>query len=435
MCKLSKNIFDWNNMNSEQRNKILLRPLLNKKNDIKKKVLKIINNVKKNGDAALKKYTLEFDKIKLNDFFISEKKLQQASFLVKDNFKEAILTSFNNITKFHSFQKFKNIDVNISLGIRCQRIVTPIQSVGLYVPGGITPLISTALMLSIPANLAGCPNITLCSPPPITNEMLYAAKICNIKRILQLGGAQAIAALAFGTKTISKVDKIFGPGNAFVTAAKIKLCDMVSGLSIDMPAGPSEVLIIADTFSNPEFIAADLLAQAEHDYNAQVILLTPCLNIAYHVYFYLKKHIKHLSRLEYILHAWKNSKIIITPSLKTSFDISNQYAPEHLILHIQDARKYLAWIKNAGSVFIGSWTPESVGDYITGTNHVLPTYGYAKTYSGLSVLDFQKFITIQEVSKNALKNLANSIAVLSKIEGLDAHNHSILVRTKLLKTT
>ena len=433
MRKLSKNIFDWKNMNLEQRNKILVRPLLNQKNDIKKKVLKIIQDVQKNGDSALKKYTLAFDKIQLNNFFVSEKKLKQASFLVSDTFKRAVLIAFNNIKKFHSFQKFKNIDANISLGIRCQRIVTPIQSVGLYVPGGITPLISTALMLSIPANLAGCPNITLCSPPPISNEMLYVAKLCNIKRILHLGGAQAIAALAFGTKTISRVDKIFGPGNAFVTEAKIKLRDIVAGLSIDMPAGPSEVLIIADSFSNPEFIAADLLAQAEHDYNAQVILLTPCSKTAENVYRYLNQHIKHLSRLDYIFHAWKNSKIIVTPSLKESFDISNQYAPEHLILHIQDARQYLSWIKNAGSVFIGSWTPESVGDYITGTNHVLPTYGYAKTYSGLSVLDFQKFITIQEVSKSALKDLANSISVLSQTEGLDAHNRSVFIRTQSLK--
>ncbi|AEH39657.1 histidinol dehydrogenase [Buchnera aphidicola (Cinara tujafilina)] len=427
MYKISKNIFNWDNMSIIEKINIITS-VNNKKCEIQNKVFKILKDVEKHGDVALKKYTLKFDKIKLNDFFVSRKRLKKSSLLVKNDFKKAILMSFNNIQKFHKLQKIKDIDVNISSGIRCQRITTPIDSIGLYIPGGITPLISTVLMLSIPAKIAGCSNIVLCSPPPIKNEMLYAAKICGIKKILQLGGAQAIAALAFGTNTIHKVNKIFGPGNAFVTEAKIQARELVSGLSIDMPAGPSEVLIIADEFSNPEFIAADLLAQAEHDYNSQVMLLTSHKNLAYDVLFYLNKQIKNLSRKEYIISSWKNSKIIVTSSLEESFNISNQYAPEHLILHLQNARKYLSQIKNAGSIFIGSWTPESAGDYITGTNHVLPTYGYAKTYSGLSVLDFQKLITVQEISKISLKDLANNISILSKAEGLDAHDYAVSVR-------
>lgn len=430
MCKISKNIFEWKNITVDKKNKLLSRPLFKRQDEIKKIVYKIINSVEKDGDNALQKYTFELDNIKLSDFFISHDQLISASSLVSDSFKKAALVSFNNIQKFHSLQKIKNIDTYTSPGIHCQHIATPIQSVGLYVPGGITPLVSTALMLSIPAQLAGCSDIILCSPPPIKNEMLYIAKICGIKKILQLGGAQAIAALAFGTKTIKKVDKIFGPGNAFVTEAKIRVRDIVPGLSIDMPAGPSEVLIIADSFSCPSFIAADLLAQAEHDYNSQVILLTPCMKIAHEVYLCLNSQIKKLSRKSYILNSWKNSKIIITASLEESFNISNQYAPEHLILNIKNARKFLNLVKNAGSIFIGPWTPESAGDYITGTNHVLPTYGYAKTYSGLSVYDFQKFMTIQEISKNTLKTLSHNISILSKTEGLDAHDYAVSVRIK-----
>lgn len=432
MLNFNKNIFEWNKLTIQQKSQLLLRPLLNKKDNIKYIVKKIIKDIKKYGDTALKKYTLEFDYVNLTDFFISNDQLIQASNNVSDTFKKAILIAYNNIKKFHKFQIVKNLDVKISSGVRCQRIVTPIQSVGLYVPGGLTPLVSTVLMLSIPAVLAGCPEIILCSPPPIKNEILYVANMCGIKKILQLGGAQAIAALACGTKTINKVDKIFGPGNMFVTEAKMQVNNMFSNISIDMPAGPSEVLIIADLTSDPKFIASDLLAQAEHDYNAHVILLTPFANLASNVCIQLNQQIKNLSRKKFLIKSCKNSKIIITKNLEECFTISNQYAPEHLILHLHNARSYLNYIQNAGSVFLGYWTPESAGDYVTGTNHVLPTYGYAKSYSGLSVTDFQKFITIQEITINSLKYLSSSISVLSQIEGLDAHNKAVSIRLESL---
>ncbi|VFP84835.1 Histidinol dehydrogenase [Buchnera aphidicola (Cinara splendens)] len=435
MLNISKNIFYWDNLSEKEKSSLLLRPKLQVNNSLKSSVSEILENVKKNGDTALHTYNLQFDKIKLDFFYVKKKQINTASSLVSKSFKEAVLIAEKNIRKFHSKQIFADLDVCTYPGVRCQHISRPINSVGLYVPKGLYPLVSTVLMLSIPAKLAGCPNIVLCSPPPVSNEILYIAKICGIKRVIQLGGAHAIAALAFGTKSIQKVDKIFGPGNIFVTEAKLQVSQLIDPcVSIDMLAGPSEMLIIADKYSNPEFIASDLLAQLEHDNNSQVMLVSTSENLANHVVSEIKKQIPFLIKKNIILHSWKNSKIIVTTSILKCFEISNLYSPEHLILHIKNSRNFLSHIKNAGSVFLGSWTPGAAGDYITGANHVLPTYGCSNTYSSLCVSDFKKIITIQSMTRKSLQQLSESIMVLSETEGMDAHGKSVSARINYLDT-
>lgn len=426
-----KYILEWNILSDKQKISILLRPISSTQKKNKKIVANIIKNVQLFGDSVLKEYTYKFDNFKLENFYISQENLEQSQFKVSKIFKDSILIAKKNIENFHISQKFKNLNVETYPGVFCQKIQVPINSVGLYVPKGKFPLISTALMLIIPAIIAQCPNIILCSPPPISNELAYVAFQCGITKVLQLGGAQAISALAFGTESIKKVDKIFGPGNVFVTEAKIQVSNIYAGVSIDIPAGPSEVLIISDQFSIPQFIASDLLAQAEHGNNSQVILITPYINIVKQVIIEIKKQILNLN-IDTNIFFKKQSKFIIANSLQECFVISNIYAPEHLILHIKNSKKFLYAINNAGSIFLGSWTPESAGDYITGTNHVLPTYGYAKTHSALSVSDFQKNITVQKMHKNSLLKLSKYISVLSEIEGMKAHKNSINVRINYL---
>ncbi|VFP87932.1 Histidinol dehydrogenase [Buchnera aphidicola (Cinara piceae)] len=433
MFNIYKNIFNWNTLTEKEKISLLLRPKVTIDKKIKESIEKIISTVKKNGDIAVHSYNLTFDKIKLDYFYIPQEKIDLSVNLVSNSFKNAILIAKNNISIFHTKQILSNSDIETYPGIHCQHIIQPINSVGLYVPKGKLPLISTALMLSIPAKLAKCPNIVLCSPPPVSNEILYIAKICGINKVLQLGGAHAIAALALGTETIESVDKIFGPGNTFVTEAKLQVSNCIPGVSIDMPAGPSEMLIIADKDSNAEFVASDLLAQSEHDINAQVILLSTSLDFVKKVIVEIQKQLLHLSKKNIILCSLRNSKIIISTSLIECFEISNLYSPEHLILHIKNSKNFLSYIKNAGSVFLGKWTPGAAGDYITGANHVLPTYGYSTTFSSLRISDFQKIITVQKMTKKSLKNLSNSIEVLSLTEGMDAHNQSVTIRINALK--
>ncbi|VFP78050.1 Histidinol dehydrogenase [Buchnera aphidicola (Cinara cuneomaculata)] len=433
MLDANKNIIYWNNLTTQEQSNILLRPSLHTDDKIKLYVSKIINRIRKYGDTALHSYNLEFDKIKTDCFYITQEKIDFSSNLVSTSFKRSILIAKKNISTFHAKQIFSNLEVETYPGIHCQQIIRPINSVGLYIPKGQYPLVSTALMLSIPAQLAGCPNIILCSPPPVSNEILYIAKVSGIKKVIQLGGAHAIAALALGTESIGHVDKIFGPGNMFVTEAKLQISRSVPGVSIDMPAGPSEMLIIADNSSRPDFIAADFLAQLEHDSNSQVILLSTNIELLKNVVFIINKQILGLKKQDIILHALKNSRIIVAQSLIDCFNISNLYSPEHLTLHIKDSENFLSYIKNAGSIFLGKWTPGSAGDYITGANHVLPTYGYSNAYSSLQISDFQKIITVQKMTKQSLMNLSHHIKVLSKIEGMDAHSKSITIRTNFLK--
>lgn len=428
--KLFNNIIKWELCTNIEKKKLMMRPYFSSKRNTTKKVKEIIKRVLKEGDKALHYYNNIFDNISIKKLQVSnlqiKKSFEKVDLYIKNAMKKAIL----NIKKFHIAQKIKNISVNIINGIECQQIIRPINSVGLYVPGGSIPLFSTVFMLAIPAKIAKCKNIILCSPPPISNNIICAAKLCGIKKIFQIGGAQAIAALAIGTKSIPKVNKIFGPGNIWVTEAKKQINYNLPEISIDMPAGPSELLIIADKFADEEFIAADLLSQAEHGLNSQVILLTPSKKVALKVKKAIEKQIVALPRSKIIQENFSKSYIIITKNLKECTDISNTYGPEHLIIHTKKAKSLFKYIMNAGSIFLGKWTPESAGDYASGTNHVLPTYGYTKSYSSLGVSDFQKRMTVQKITPLGLKKIAPIINILSKEENLIAHQASIKIRIK-----
>lgn len=423
----------WNELNKEAQKNILLRPILKKNSSIKKTVKEIIEDVKNTGDQAVKKYGLLFDKYEDNKFQVLEKKIFESSCNISSELKDAILTAKKNITCFHKAQIPLKIDIETQIGVRCQQVHLPLNSIGIYIPSGTAPLFSTVLMLAVPAQIAGCKEIILCSPPPISNEVLYTSSLCGIKKIFEIGGAQAIAALAFGTETIPKVDKIFGPGNAYVTEAKLQVSSLFHGPEIDMLAGPSELLVIADHFANPDFIAADLLSQAEHGISSQVILLTPSEKLAQRVIISINKQMKKLSRLSEVLIALKNSAIIITENLIQCAKISNLYAPEHLIIQTQFPREILNYIFNASSIFLGSWSPESAGDYASGTNHVLPTYGKSTTNSALGLSDFQKRVLIQELTSEGLINLSNTLKILSSAEKLEGHKNAVQVRVDFLK--
>ncbi|QCI20255.1 histidinol dehydrogenase [Buchnera aphidicola (Brachycaudus cardui)] len=428
-----RNIVYWNKLNSNNQKKILLRPILKTNYSIKNTVQKIIEDVKNKGDKALKKYSLLLDKYQDDTFQVLQENISRSSSDISRELKEAIVTAKNNITCFHEAQKPLKIDIETQIGVRCQQIHLPLNSIGIYIPSGIAPLFSTVLMLAIPAQIAGCKKIILCSPPPISKEVLYAAYICGIKKIFQIGGAQAIAALAFGTETIPKVDKIFGPGNTYVTEAKLQVSSIFNGPAIDMLAGPSELLVIADHFANPDFIAADLLSQAEHGISSQVILLTPSEDLAQRVIISINEQLKKLTRLSEILIALKHSTIIITEDLLQCAKISNIYAPEHLIIQTKSPRKILDYIFNASSIFLGSWSPESAGDYASGTNHVLPTYGKSLTNSALGLADFQKRVLVQELTSQGLINLSNTLEILSSAEKLEGHKNAVKVRIDFLK--
>ena len=319
-------------------------------------------------------------------------------------------------------------------GVKCQRIVLPLESVGLYVPGGTAPLISTTLMLAIPAQIAKCPNIYICTPCDKTGNInpyiIYAASLCKVNRIFKIGGAQAIAAMAYGTETVPKCDKIFGPGNAYVTEAKIQVSQKMMDTEIDLPAGPSEICIVANETSDPEFVAADILSQAEHDLNSQVILISTSKKIIIEIKREIDKKLNKLPRKKIIQTVLRNSLAFVSQNLFEAIEIANKYAPEHLTLCVENAKDYKKHLQNAGSIFLGQWSPEAVGDYASGTNHVLPTYGYAKNFSGLNVEAFQKTMSIQTISKRGLKTIANTVETLAKLEQLDAHALSVSVRNR-----
>lgn len=423
----------WYRLNQHQRNNILLRPNIIASDDLKTRIKLILDEIRRCGDNAIFKYTKIFDKIDLKTITVSQDRINNSEFIISDSLKHAILIAKKNIQFFHNKQKINSIDVYTQVGVRCQQVFTPIQSVGLYVPGGSAPLLSTALMLSIPAIIAGCKNIILCSPPPISNEILYIAKLCNIHHVFEVGGAQAIAALGFGTQTIPKVNKIFGPGNLYVTEAKIQLTQLLPGLAIDMIAGPSELLIIIDKTANPAFVAADVLSQSEHGVDSQVIIVSDNINILQKVLLHINQQVSSLSRKNIILKSLKNHQFILTKDLSECIQISNMYAPEHLIIQTKYPRKLIHGITNAGSIFLGPWSPESVGDYASGTNHVLPTNGYAVAASGLGIIDFQKKMTIQELTPFGLKNIAKVVQTLAFSEKMDAHAHAVTVRCNAMK--
>lgn len=393
-------IIDWNGCSADQQQQLLTRPAISASDSISKTVTEILNNVKANGDAALREYSAKFDKTTVAALQVSEAEIAAAGERLSDELKQAMAVAVKNIETFHNAQQLQAVDVETLPGVRCQQVTRPIASVGLYIPGGSAPLFSTVLMLATPARIAGCQQVVLCSPPPIADEILYAAQLCGVKTIFNVGGAQAIAALALGTESVPKVDKIFGPGNAYVTEAKRQVSQRLDGAAIDMPAGPSEVLVIADSGANPDFVASDLLSQAEHGPDSQVILLTPDADMGSRVAEAVERQLAALPRAETARVALSASRIIVARDLAQCVAISNQYGPEHLIIQTRQARELVDSITSAGSVFLGDWSPESAGDYASGTNHVLPTYGYTATCSSLGLADFQKRMTVQELYSN-----------------------------------
>ena len=399
---------------------------------LEKNVKKILEKVKMKGDKAVRKYTKDFDGPKLKKVMVSEKEIKGAENLLSQELKNAIQQAKSNIEKFHQLQVDEVKVVETMPGINCWRRSVGIEKVGIYIPGGTAPLFSTVLMLAIPAVIAGCKEIILCTPPSkdgsIDPAILYTANLCGITRIFKAGGVQAIAAMAYGTETIPKVFKIFGPGNQYVTAAKQLI--QKEGVAIDMPAGPSEVLVIADETSIPGYVAADLLSQAEHGIDSQVILLTTSESICENVQKEIKEQLKQLPRKEIAEKALANSKIVLLKSTHEAIELSNLYAPEHLILSCTNAEELADKIIAAGSVFIGNYSPESVGDYASGTNHTLPTNGYAAMYSGVSVDSFAKKITFQKLSKQGLENIGNAVMEMATAEGLDAHKNAVAIRLK-----
>lgn len=420
----------WDNLSKTEKVKILERNLSNLDESLTNTVKDIIHNVKNRGDIALHEYALQFDKIALDNICVSEDELLQSNQL-PDSDKVSIKTAIKNISLYHERclpKAFEYEQNKITLG----KMYRPIDKVGLYIPGGTAPLVSTVMMLAIPALIAGCKTRVLATPArpdgTINPGILFAAKECGIQTIYKMGGAQAIAAMAYGTNSIEKVYKIFGPGNKYVTEAKIQVASSMNGAAIDMPAGPSEVLVIAEENANAKYIASDLLAQAEHDVVAHVVFVTTSEKLVNAVKLELQRQTAYLSRRDIIEKSLANSVIILANSIKQCFEISNIYAPEHLILHIKDAKEYLSLVDNAGSVFIGEFSPEAVGDYASGPNHVLPTYGYANMYSGLDVNHFMKSISYQELSREGLDHIGETVMTLANLEGLDAHKNAVAVR-------
>ena len=423
----------WNDLSAKEQAQVLQRPVQMSAQSLEENVRAIGNAIQQEGDAALIRFTEKFDKTLLTDVVLPQSAFSEAEQNLSNEFKKAIQNAYNNIAKFHEAQKPAPISIETQKGVLCEVLTRPIEKVGLYIPGGTAPLFSTVLMLAIPAKIAGCKRIVLASPPTIADEIIYAAKLCGIDTIYTIGGAQAVFALGLGTEKVEKVDKIFGPGNSYVTEAKRQVSQMMNGAAIDMPAGPSEVLVIADDNANPDFVASDLLSQAEHGTDSQVILVTTSQAMADKVNISLDYWLNQLSRQDTAIESLKHSTTIIVDSLAEAVKVSNLYAPEHLIIQTDDARSLLNDIQHTGSVFLGKYSAESMGDYASGTNHVLPTYGYAKTVSSLGLADFSKRMTVQEISKDGLKDLGPVVSLLAEKELLDAHKLAVDIRLKTIQ--
>ncbi|EEY51212.1 histidinol dehydrogenase [Vibrio cholerae CT 5369-93] len=423
----------WQSLSEAQQESILERPAITEGANITAAVAQVIAKVRSEGDAALFELTEKFDRVKPASLRVSREEMDASAARLSETMKQALEQAYNNISKFHKAQKAQPIKVETMPGVVCEQVTRPINKVGLYIPGGSAPLPSTVLMLGVPAQIAGCRKVVLCSPPPIADEILYVAKLCNIDEVYNLGGGQAIAAMAYGTETVTKVDKIFGPGNAYVTEAKRQVSNDFRGAAIDMPAGPSEVLVIADETADANFIAADLLSQAEHGPDSQVVLVTPSPVLADQVTDAVQQQLKVLSRVSIAEKALASSLIIIAESLTQAVSISNYYGPEHLIVQTRNPRELVPLLDNAGSIFLGDWSPESVGDYASGTNHVLPTYGYTRTYSSLGLADFSKRMTVQELTADGLQLLAPTVVTMAEAEGLDAHKRAVTIRVEKLQ--
>jgi len=399
-------------------------------NDIEETVKGIFKEVQQKGDQAVLKYTSLFDGINLTNFIVSQNEIDIAINEISEDLLNAICLAKSNIEKFHTAQKTNKIEIETTEGVVCWQEKRPIQKVGLYIPGGSAPLFSTVLMLAIPAKIAGCQEIILCTPPDkngnINPAILFTAQLCGVTKIYKIGGIQAIAAMTFGTASIDKVYKIFGPGNQYVTIAKQYASQL--GVAIDMPAGPSELLIFADESAVPSFVASDLLSQAEHGKDSQVILVTTSKNILNDVEEEIYKQLEVLPRKEITQVAINNSKLIYMDSEEKSLELINEYGPEHFIICAKNENYFINNIENAGSIFIGNYTPESAGDYASGTNHTLPTNGYSKSYSGVNLDSFLKAMTFQKISQNGILNIGKSIELMAEAEGLQAHKNAITLR-------
>lgn len=398
-------------------------------------VSKVLDDVRLNGDEALRRYELEFDHVSLEKLNVEDGEFYEAVNYIPEDLKKAIDVAYSNIHKFHSAQRFEEIKVETSPGVTCIQRSVPISKVGLYIPGGTAPLFSTVLMLAIPAKIAGCSEIVLCSPPDrngkINPYILYAARIAGVTNAYKVGGAQAVAAMAYGTESVPKVDKIFGPGNQYVVAAKQLVS--LSDVAIDMPAGPSEVEVLADESSNPSFVAADLLSQAEHGADSQVLLVSTERNMIDKVVVELEKQLEELPRKEIAAKSISHSQAIYVDNMETAISITNEYAPEHLILSVKNYNDIASKITNAGSVFLGQYACESAGDYASGTNHTLPTKAYAKAYSGLCLDSFMRKMTLQELTPQGIKSIGHAVELMAGAEGLDAHKNAMTLRLNSIK--
>jgi histidinol dehydrogenase len=423
----------WQSLSEVQQESILERPAVADGVNISAAVSEVITKVRAEGDKALFELTEKFDRVRPKSLRVSVEEIDAAAARLTETMKQALQQAYDNIAKFHKAQRPQPLKVETMPGVVCEQVTRAINKVGLYIPGGSAPLPSTVLMLGVPSQIAGCRKVVLCSPPPIADEILYVAKLCKIDEVYNIGGGQAIAAMAYGTETVAKVDKIFGPGNAYVTEAKRQVSNDFRGAAIDMPAGPSEVLVIADETADADFIAADLLSQAEHGPDSQVVLVTSSAILADQVTDAVKKQLKLLSRAAIAEKALASSLIIIAESLTQAISISNYYGPEHLIVQTKNPRELLPLLDNAGSIFLGDWSPESAGDYASGTNHVLPTYGYTRTHSSLGLADFSKRMTVQELSASGLQLLASTVVTMAEAEGLDAHKRAVTIRVEKLQ--
>jgi histidinol dehydrogenase len=430
-------ILDWNSSSSAQRREALQRPALKDAAGVNAAARDIIERVRREGDAALLALTQQFDGVRLEALAVTKQEFAAAERALTSDQHGAIDRAIDNVRRFHAAQASPPLRVETAPGVICERFSVPIRAVGLYVPAGSAPLPSTAIMLAVPAALAQCPVKLMCSAPNRAGNaspaVLVAARKAGVEQIFKVGGAQAIAAMAYGSESIAKCDKVFGPGNAYVTAAKMLAAQDPDGAALDLPAGVTEVMVIADEEARAEFVAADLLAQAEHSPDAQAILLTTSPALATAVFGEVQRQSALLSRAQILAESVAAMRLIVVETLQTAFDITNSYAPEHLILEIHEPREWLPKVSTAGAVFLGHWSPESLGDYCSGPNHTLPTYGYARSYSGLSLEDFQRRITVQELTPSGLKSLGPTASILAGLEGLDAHAAAVSIRLEALR--
>lgn len=429
---MKNEIINWQSLSAIEKTQALARPAIAQSGLLSQQVSNILSNVRQNGDKALFDLTAQFDGVVIESLSVSSASVESAKQALSPKRLQAIETAYQQIKRFHQAQVSDDITVETCPGVCCTLKTEAIESVGLYIPAGSAPLPSTVLMLGVPAQIAQCPRTVLVCPPDkagnLANEILVAASLCGINEIYRIGGAQACAALAFGTESIKPVNKIFGPGNKYVTEAKKQLSQQVNGFAIDMPAGPSEVLVIADNEANAGYVAADLLSQAEHGPDSQVILLSDSIELIESVRDQLEKQLAVLSRASIAEKALTQSRLILTQSMEQAVEVSNRYGPEHLIIQTKNNDELLKNLRSAGSIFVGPYTPESAGDYASGTNHVLPTYGYSKVISSLSLADFSRRFTVQQISRQGLSNIAECITELTDAEGLDGHKRAVTIR-------